>query len=325
MSVAIHPDIKEILRSELSQLNKSLLGMAKDAEGYLGDLLSYVLAGSGKRIRPALVFLCARMGPSQKEEVFVVAEAVELIHVATLIHDDVIDKAALRRGRKTIVDEHGIDTAVLLGDYVFSYAFERMSQLNRPVLLQRLTRCASLVCRGEINQLKNRFKFDLSEEEYFSFIRGKTATLFGFSARAGGILAGQSETVQDALESFGLHLGIAFQITDDLLDLTGEESIVGKTLRTDILNGKMTLPLIHYRNRQMSTTEIKSFYESVLRPNGRVNELIQKMEEAGSMAYAERVARRTLQQALSNLEALPKGDVQDHLVSLAEMLLYRRS
>jgi len=186
--------------------------------------------------------LAAKLGKHNPEEVQAIALTVELIHIATLVHDDIIDKAALRRNRSTVVSEFGTDAAVLLGDHLFTYAFEKAASLERPAVLGLLARATSLMCAGEIDQLKQRFQFNLTEQEYFSFLEKKTAALFGASARCGGILAGQDLPVQNALEKFGLHLGLAFQITDDLLDLVGQENVVGKTLRTDIMNGKMTLP-----------------------------------------------------------------------------------
>jgi geranylgeranyl pyrophosphate synthase len=269
--------------------------------------------------------LGAELGPSKIEEVRVIEAAVELIHIATLIHDDVIDKAALRRGRKTVVEEHGVDTAVLLGDHIYTHAFQKMAELNKPLIVELLAQSTSVMCAGEIEQLQKRYRFDLTEEEYFSFIRKKTASLFGASARAGAILAGQDRTIQLALESYGINLGIAFQITDDLLDLTGEEAVVGKTLRTDLLNGKMTLPLIHFRNNLASLSDQTELHEILQSPNGQLVELIARVKSAGSLEYAERMADHHIQLALSQLASLPPGEARDHLTALAELLHDRQS
>ncbi|MCG3203559.1 MAG: Octaprenyl diphosphate synthase [Elusimicrobia bacterium] len=323
MNIFVTRDLKEALKPDLNRLNQILETMADETGGFLGDLKSYVLVGSGKRVRPALVILSSMLGKSLQSEVQTVGLAVELIHIATLVHDDVIDKAAMRRNRKTVANEHGVDAAVLLGDHIFTHAFEKVAELNRPSILRLLARSTSVMCAGEIDQLKKRFHFDLSEEEYFSFLEKKTASLFGASARSGAILADQSESIQLALEQFGLHLGLAFQITDDLLDLTGEESVVGKTLRTDLMNGKMTLPLIYFRDHLSSDKTSKEFFENLNHPNGHLLDLVDQMKTSGAIQYAEDIAKKNIQLALNQLEKLPKGLVRDLLSALANMLQVR--
>lgn len=323
MKLVIERGLKDALKPELARLNTSLEKFASESDGFLGELLSYVLIGSGKRVRPALVFLTSRLGNPPIEAVRDVAESVELVHIATLIHDDVIDKSALRRGRKTVYSEYGVDTAVLLGDHVYTRAFEKVADLNNPLLLKLIAKSTSIMCAGEIEQLRRRFQYDLTEIEYFSFIEKKTAALFGVSARAGAILAGQPEPVQLALESYGSHLGKAFQITDDVLDLTGSELVVGKTLRTDLLNGKMTLPLIHFRDHAPAAFDIKRFLEMVDLQNASINTLIEQMNETGSIHYAEVIAKSHVQAALRELDKVPTSPSKDLLVSLAELLLKR--
>ncbi len=325
MNLLIAKGLKDTLKPELNRLNHTLEELASDSDGFLGDLKSYVLIGSGKRVRPALVMLSAMLGQADPADVQVVSLAVELVHIATLVHDDVIDKAVLRRNRKTVAAEHGVDAAVLLGDHIFTYAFERVADLNNPLILKLLARSTSIMCAGEIDQLKKRFQFDLSEPEYFSFLEKKTASLFGTSARSGAILAGQSEKIQLALESFGMHLGLAFQITDDLLDLTGEETVVGKTLRTDLLNGKMTLPLIYYRNHLASPKDSANFFENLQHPNGHLSDLVDQMKSSGAIQYAEQVAEREVAAAFEQLEALPNGPSKELLGSLADMLQTRKA
>lgn len=325
MKLTIEPELKNFLQPELGRLNRSLEQLAKETDGFLGDLLSYVLIGSGKRIRPALVMLSAELGEASPEDVHTVAQAVELVHIATLVHDDVIDKAALRRNQNTVYNEHGVDTAVLLGDHIYTYAFQKVAELGHPQILKLLAESTALMCSGEIEQLKKRFQFNLTEDEYFSFIYKKTASLFGVSARAGAILAGQPAEIQSALEKFGIDLGVAFQITDDLLDLTGEENVVGKTLRTDVMNGKMTLPLIHLRGALATRDQAAAFFADLKHPNGHLANLIVQMDASGSISYAEGKAHERIQRALSHLEALPHGRARELLTSLAEMLLRRKA
>lgn len=325
MNLIIAQGLKDTLKPELNRLNQTLEHLADESDGFLGDLKSYVLIGSGKRVRPALVMLGSMLGKSNADHVQTVSLAVELIHIATLVHDDVIDKAVLRRKRKTVASEYGVDAAVLLGDHIFTYAFEKVAELEQPEILRLLARSASVMCSGEIDQLKKRFQFDLTEPEYFSFLEKKTASLFGSSARSGAILAGQPENIQLALERFGINLGLAFQITDDLLDLTGEEAVVGKTLRTDLMNGKMTLPLIYFRNRLSSQKEKTEFFENLQHPNGHLAGIISEMSNSGAIRYAEEVADRHIHLALAELNALPSGPSREHLEALAKMLQERKA
>lgn len=325
MNLVISQGLKDALKPDLNQLNRTLERLASESDGFLGDLKSYVLIGSGKRVRPALVSLASKLGNSDPKAVQTVSLAVELVHIATLVHDDVIDKAVLRRNQKTVAAEHGVDAAVLLGDHIFTYAFEKVAELNEPVILQLLARSTAIMCAGEIGQLKKRFQFDLTEEEYLSFLEKKTASLFGTSARSGAILAGQPLNVQLALERFGINLGLAFQITDDLLDITGDESVVGKTLRTDLMNGKMTLPLIYYRNQLATQNDKQKFFENLQHPNGHLSGIISDMGTSGAIRYAEAAAEKYLAAALNELNVLPEGAVKDHFKALATLLRDRKA
>ncbi len=325
MKIVIDPGLKEALKPDLARLNDRLASIADETGGYVGELRSYVLLGSGKRVRPALVMLFSRLGAADDAAVQTVALSIELVHIATLVHDDVIDNAALRRGRKTVAAEHGVDAAVLLGDHVYTYAFEQMAGLNNPKILGLLARSTSAMCAGEIGQLKRRFQFDLTEAEYFSFIYKKTASLFATSAQCGAILGSQPEKVQIAAERFGGSLGMAFQIIDDLLDLTGEEGVVGKTLRTDLLNGKMTLPLLYLRDRISNVKEREELFAGLRHPNGQIGDLIEQIKKSGAVEYATGIADGHVQTALEQLELLPLGPVRDQLASLAETLQRRKS
>lgn len=323
MNLLVAKSLKDALKPELTQINQRLESLAQEDDGFLRDLKAYVLAGSGKRVRPALVTLASKLGVAPADKVQTVSLAVELIHIATLVHDDVIDKAVIRRNRKTVVAEHGTDAAVLLGDHIFTYAFEQAATLNEPLISQLLARAASIMCAGEIGQLKQRFQFDLTEQEYFSFLEKKTASLFAASARCGAILAKQDVNVQIALEKFGIHLGLAFQITDDLLDVTGDESVVGKTLRTDLLNGKMTLPLIYFRNSLQTDADKTAFFAELQSPNGHLSELIERIKSSRAFKDAEGMVTHHTNQAIESLSALPDGHVKSLFVALVESLQKR--
>src|SRR4029077_11710586 len=209
----------------------------------------YVVQAGGKRLRPALVVLSAQVGGSQTDDAISVGAAAELIHLATLIHDDIVDRASLRHQKPTAAVEFGDEVAILLGDYLYVEAFSLLSAINDPTLIDLFARSTRTMCQGEINQVRRRFQLDLTLAEYLSFIDNKTATLMGSCMRAGARLARLSADQAAALGHFGWNLGMAFQIIDDTLDLVGHEEITGKTLRTDLANGKLTLPLIYLRDK----------------------------------------------------------------------------
>ncbi|MFC1862864.1 polyprenyl synthetase family protein [Thermodesulfobacteriota bacterium] len=312
------------LKSEMDLLNKALEVIGKDMDDFMGGLLSYVLFNSGKRIRPMLVALGSALGESNPDHVRGIEMAVELIHIATLVHDDLIDKADMRRGQKTVASKHGVDTAVLLGDYLYTLAFNQVAEVANNEVLKLLVKTASVICSGEIGQLNTRFHYNLSEKEYYSFIGRKTASFFGAAARSGAILAKQDLNIQEALDTFGTNLGMSFQIKDDLLDLTGDEEVVGKTLRTDLINRKMTLPLIHYRNSLDSPEDFDKLMDHLSSSDDQLSDLVDKVNDAGSMEYAEEAAKNYIQKALDCLEELPEGTSKDQLSSLAKQSLDRK-
>jgi geranylgeranyl pyrophosphate synthase len=320
----IPPELK-MLGPEMKTLNLRLETYANDKEGFLKELLQYVLIGSGKRIRPCLVHLTSSLGRSHLEEVRRVALAVEFIHIATLIHDDVIDHAVLRRSLATVGAKFGDENAVLLGDYVYAEAFRELAHLGRPELVKLLADTSSIICQGEIRQIQNRFEIDLPENEYFSFIDKKTASLFKASCEAGGLLGGLETRQVENLGRLGRHLGMAFQITDDLLDLVGEENRMGKTLRTDLIYGKLTLPLIHLRDQKKSPAEQARFVDLVKNPNGHPSEIVEWMVRSGAVESAQKVARQHVEAALRAIATLPEGREREGLWSIAQTLLDRET
>ena len=324
MSSIAELSLKNFLKNEVFQVEQSLEALAKDHSGLLGDLLSYVLINSGKRVRPALVMMASRLGKADPSAVRTVSTMVELIHIATLVHDDVIDHASLRRGRKTVASQHGVDTSVLLGDHIYTFAFRKLVDLEHPEILRMLIHATSLMCEGEIAQMENRGRWDVTEGDYYSFIQKKTAVLFGAAARSGAILAGLDVAMQTALESYGVHLGMAFQISDDLLDLTGDESTVGKTLLTDLVNGKMTLPLIHCRRVMNQPQQFDEVMSSMKTPNGQLAVFLDQLKDAGSFAYAESVARKHIDLAKKQIEKLPPSSLTQSFVQLSELLWRRK-
>lgn len=325
MNYILDQVLSDDLKSEMDLFNKALEVIGKDMDDFMGELLSYVLFNSGKRIRPILVALGSSLGESNHGHVRGIEMAVELIHVATLVHDDIIDKADMRRGQKTVSSKHGVDTAVLLGDYLYTLAFNKIAEVANNEIFKILVETASVICSGEIEQLNTRFHYNLSEKEYYSFIKRKTASFFGAAVRSGAVLAKQDLKIQNALDAYGVNLGMGFQIKDDLLDLTGDEKLVGKTLRTDIINRKMTLPLIHYRNSMDTPEDFDRLMDQLKSTDDQLSDLVSKVSDAGSIKYAEEVAKTYIQKALECLEELPEGTPKEQLSGLAKQSLDRKS
>jgi len=277
--------LKQIVSPILKSLNvveEKLKEIGEESEGILKESSAYVLSSGGKRLRAALVLFCASItngkGPKPLDAAVEIATAVELIHSATLVHDDIIDRAVLRRLKPTVNVRFGEEVSVLLGDFLYAKAFEIIAQVGKDSVTRWMAETTQKMCQGELDQLKHRYRSDLSLDEYLSFIERKTATLIATCSRSGAHLAEVSNEQQDALYAYGLYMGISFQMIDDLLDVIGMEKKLGKTVHTDLGNGKMTLPLILLMET-LSGSEKKEFHKKInsLTPDWKaIQTLIQK-------------------------------------------------
>jgi geranylgeranyl pyrophosphate synthase len=307
----------------LKELEGELSRFSTSKTGFLAQLVDYVLTGSGKRVRPALVYVASRFGKADKHQVMQTALAVELIHVATLVHDDLVDEAVMRRSKATVGVKFGDGAAVLLGDYVYAQAFQRLASIGRPELLQVFADTTLTMCDGEIGQYEGRYAFDVSEADYLEFLRKKTASLMASSAWAGGVLAGLPAEQSKALEVFGDKIGVAFQVVDDLLDLEGEEDDTGKTLRTDLLHGKMTMPLIRYA-AALPAAERQSLFEVLKNPNGQLSDLVKKVLASGVMKECRARVDGLVAEAENALSSLPDHPSRSLLKKISSRLSDRK-
>ncbi len=250
------------------------------------------------------------------------AAVVEMIHTATLVHDDILDDAVVRRHAATVNAEWGDETAVLLGDFLFTHAFHLAASLESTLACRWIGRATNLVCEGEMMQVHHRGDFDLDEAAYFEIIRGKTAELTAVSCRLGARYAGVDDAAVDALDSYGRNLGVAFQIADDVLDILGDERTTGKTLGTDLDKQKLTLPVI--RMLAAGTRETTSAVRDLLarpRPDRRL--LRTYIEASGSLGYSWDQARSFANAALQDLECLEPSAAKDVLRKLAQYVVRR--
>jgi octaprenyl-diphosphate synthase len=287
----------------------------------ISDLLDHVGKFRGKMLRPMLVLLsgqaCGRMNHQHRK----IAVVLEMVHMATLVHDDVLDETEIRRRGKTINSLHGNETAVMLGDLLISRAFHLCSSLDNPIYSRRIATAANTVCEGEIMQLYYRDYYDLEEERYLEIIARKTAALISCSCYLGAKTADAEEKECQNLEAYGKNLGIAFQIMDDVIDLTGKETQAGKTLGTDFLKGKITLPGIHLLRScdPEKRQAVRSWLDRRTPPD--YENYVTALHESGSMEYARRRAKQYIEQAQKELSSHPDREARKLLMELAELVV----
>ncbi len=291
----------------------------------VGQVSQYIIAAGGKRLRPALLLLtCGALG-YQSAQRFNLAAVVEFIHTATLLHDDVVDESVLRRGNPTANETFGNPASVLVGDFLYSRAFQMMVEAQNMRIMQVLADATNVIAEGEVMQLMNMHNAGLDEAGYLQVIRSKTAKLFEASARVGAILAGAEPALEEACAEYGQALGTAFQVIDDVLDYAGDAAVMGKSLGDDLREGKATLPLIAAMQRGNGSQRelIRNAIE-----NGATEQLeavIAIVRETGALAVSRQAAAREAERAVAAAQRLPAGAHADSLLQLAAQLLERQS
>ena len=285
----------------------------------------YVLSSGGKRVRPALLLLAARLCGYNGDKAVPLASVVEFIHTATLLHDDVVDRATLRRGLASANTLWGNEASVLVGDFLFSKSFSLMVSAGSLDILRVLSSATTIIAEGEVMQLLCTGEVDLSEERYIGVVRAKTAILMSAACEAGGILGNVSIEKQNALAHFGMNLGIAFQLMDDTLDYIASEEEFGKSIGHDLEEGKITLPLIH--TLLQCTTEERAIIVSVVESEEmslddfrNVSGLVNKY---GGINYTVASARRYIKDCTNYLNEFDPGQVKDALIDLAKYVVSR--
>ncbi|MHC5073582.1 MAG: polyprenyl synthetase family protein [Planctomycetota bacterium] len=287
----------------------------------IGELLEYFGSYSGKMLRSALVLISGSSCGELNEEHLRVAAIIELIHSATLLHDDVIDEGQIRRGVPTVNHLWGNESAVLLGDFLLSRVFGMCAHLPTPVV-EVISAGTMQLCEGELRQIVQKRNWSLSENEYIDIIKDKSAVLFSIACQLGAMLTQADERKTQSLRNYGLNLGIAFQITDDLLDITGSEDKTGKTLGSDVETRKPTLPVINLL-RTLNDKESGELVERLNDPLINKPDLLQLLEKNGSLDYARIKAEQFIAQATSSLEGLCESKFKETLVKTAEFVLAR--
>lgn len=318
------PDVLAPLQTDLAVVGEAWRRILADLSPETTALLAEAGAFSGKRLRPALTCLGARLAGGRVEgDVATVAAIVELIHTATLVHDDVIDGASVRRRRPTLNARLGETAAVLVGDVLFSKAYRAASWLEDPFAARYLSDVVGEVLEGEILQDVVARSADLPLATYERIIRGKTAALYEASLRVGAHYGGASEQVEDDLARFGHHLGMAFQIVDDRLDLDGDEAEVGKSLGTDLAEGKTTLAVILWRDAAADRAASLEAIEAAWDDAAAARALCRRLREDGALQRAHQRAEQEIAAAGERLARLPAGPDRHLLETLARYTLDR--
>lgn len=285
----------------------------------------YIIQSGGKRLRPLLVLLAARACGYQQDQHINLATVVEFIHTATLLHDDVVDTSDLRRGRHTANNKWGNSSSVLVGDFLYSRAFQILVSIGQVEVMSTLSNATNIIAEGEVLQLLNAKNPDVSEADYLHVILGKTAMLFEAASHTGAQLANASAEQEDALRRFGRHLGIAFQLIDDLMDYAGNQATMGKNVGDDLAEGKPTLPLIHAMTH--ATDDERKLIRKAIRQGSceQIKEIQSIISRCGSLDYTRKRATQETEDALACLSALADSEYKTSLTDLCTLALARQN
>ena len=325
---AQEPSLEPLLQlcaEDMNGVNAVILDRMQSKVALIPELAGHLIAGGGKRMRPMLTLACAKLLDYPGTRHHRLAAAVEFIHTATLLHDDVVDGSGMRRGKRTANLIWGNPASVLVGDFLFSRAFELMVEDGSLKVLKILSSASSVIAEGEVEQLTAQRRIETDEEHYLAIIAAKTAALFAAACRVAPVVAEAGEEVELALESYGKHLGIAFQLTDDVIDYASDAEVMGKGVGDDFRDGKMTLPLIFAYAR--GSDEDRAFWRSAV-SGERVGDedlahAIGLMRSSGALADTIECARHYGRRAIDALAPFPAGKAKSALTEAVEFAIAR--
>ncbi|AEK63743.1 octaprenyl diphosphate synthase [Collimonas fungivorans Ter331] len=289
----------------------------------VNQIAEYIISAGGKRLRPVLVLLMAQAYGYSGEKHHELAAVIEFIHTATLLHDDVVDESSLRRGRQTANALFGNAASVLVGDFLYSRAFQMMVAVDNARVMQIVADATNVIAEGEVLQLLNMHNPDVSEENYLQVIRSKTAKLFEAAAQLGALIAGAGDDAIDAAGEYGRSLGTAFQLIDDVLDYSGNAGDIGKNVGDDLREGKPTLPLIYLMEH--GSAEQRALVRSCIE-NGdeqHFDEILAAITSSGALNYTRHEAEKASQRAAAAISGLPNSQFKDSLLQLSAFAVDR--
>ena len=316
--------LKALTDSDMLRVNQFITDNLASEVVLINQLSQHIILSGGKRLRPMLVILSARACRYSGEMDALLAAVVEFIHTATLLHDDVVDDSDMRRGQQTASHIWGNEAAVLVGDYLYSRAFQMMVRAQSMTIMDLLANATNTIAQGEVLQLLNIKDADTSEARYHEVIYGKTACLFEAAAKIGALLSGACDETGEALQAYGKHLGIAFQLIDDALDYSAESDVIGKNVGDDLAEGKPTLPLIHAMKH--GNDEQKSLIREAIE-QGSVDDfdqISQVIRETGALEYTLGQARSAATKAKQHIQGLDESEHKQALMFLADYAVERQ-
>jgi octaprenyl-diphosphate synthase len=315
--------LREFIADDMKAVDEVIRHRLTSDVALVRKIAEYIIAGGGKRLRPILLVLSARACGYEGVDHRELAAVVEFIHTATLLHDDVVDESRLRRGQPTANALFGNSAAVLVGDFVYSRAFQMMVGVEDLKVLRVLADATNVIAEGEVMQLMNCRNADLDEQGYLRVIRYKTAKLFEAATRLGAVLGRSGDEVEEAMAAYGAHLGTAFQLIDDVLDYSGDQSVIGKNVGDDLAEGKATLPLIYVMKH--GTRDQGALVRHAIE-HGGLDELaavLEAIRASGALEYARAQARKESDAAGVALHALPDSKYRDYLLQLTDFAVTR--
>ena len=317
-------EIRSIVSEEWSLLDQEIEKQLSSDIELINNISQYIVNSGGKRIRPLIVLLSARAcGASDLDRIVKAAAMIEFIHTATLLHDDVVDNSDSRRGIKTAHQSFGNESTILVGDFLYSRAFQIMVQINHMGIMEVMSDATNTIAEGEVLQLINSGNPKINKEQYLEVIYRKTGKLFEAAMVVGGLLSNQSQTVLNTMQLFGKELGMAYQIVDDVLDYSSSFEIMGKDVGDDLAEGKVTLPMIYTLERAMPDMQ-EMIGQAILNKDSKnADKIIGSIQSTGSIASSVNDAKEKTEFALHSIQSLDNSKYKTALTNLAEIILHR--
>ncbi|MCK4547613.1 MAG: polyprenyl synthetase family protein [Candidatus Eisenbacteria sp.] len=318
--------LQKPIQLDLDLVEEKLREVLGAGEGVAGEVSDHILSGSGKRLRPILVLLVSRLFPRKQDHAITAAVALELVHTATLVHDDAIDDSALRRGRVTVNARWGENISLIFGDYLYSRSFMLMGEAGLHDAMRVVASATHLMTQGEMLQWERRGDLDISEEDYLRIVRHKTASLFSAACQVGLSTCEDGDGLARDVVSYGEHLGVAYQMVDDLLDFVGAERFLGKPVGGDLREGRVTLPLI--RALQGADEKERAEFLGLIRSGGLDNggwpEIVNFVSRNGGIEYCHQKVRQHGEAAKLALARVESGDALQALLAIADYVIGKR-
>jgi octaprenyl-diphosphate synthase len=316
-------DALALVETEMDSVNKTIQSRLKSDIALINTLGAYIVKSGGKRLRPLILLLCAKSKGYQGQHHILLAAVIEFIHTATLLHDDVVDASATRRGQPTANDVWGNEASVLVGDFLYSRSFEMMVETENMAVMDILASTTNAIAEGEVQQLLNAHSPETSEQQYLETIHRKTAKLFESAAQLGGVISEADKETCDNFAKYGMYLGTAFQLVDDILDYNSTAAEIGKDIGDDLSEGKPTLPIIYalkHGNHEQQKIVKKAIEQG---DRSKINEVIEIVNVTGALDYTLGKAKEQSRLAIEVLNSLDDSKYKNAMIELAHFSTYR--